>query len=294
MASYTAQSREAGRAPLPVDTVRETGERWWVQPLLYVLGLTAFGVYTTWRAFENRYFIFSPGVLVPDASWHSPGILNEAVDRATYLSPFFSPYIPLSLAVGTFAISPAFYILIFPLAFRLTCYYYRKAYYRSFLFDPPACAVSEPNPDKRMSYTGERAFPWIVQNFHRYAFAAAAIFVVILAWDAIKAFIYVDTDGGHHFYLGIGSIIFVVNVVLLAAYTFGCHSCRHLVGGRVNCYSCSNLNKTRYGLWTKVSFLNKRHALFAWLSMGSVLLADLWVNLIARGTIPFDQIIGPR
>ena len=48
--------------------------------------------------------------------------------------------------------------------FRLTCYYYRGAYYKSFWADPPACAVSEP----RKIYLGERSFPLIMQNFHRY------------------------------------------------------------------------------------------------------------------------------
>ena len=65
-------------------------------------------------------------------------------------------------------VSPALFILPFPLLFRATCYYYRKAYYRAFFWDPPACAVSEVAP--RKNYTGEREFPFILQNLHRYAF----------------------------------------------------------------------------------------------------------------------------
>ena len=53
--------------------------------------------------------------------------------------------------------------------FRLTCYYYRKAYYRSFWLSPPACAV----PDGHKKYTGETRFPLIFQNLHRYFFYAA-------------------------------------------------------------------------------------------------------------------------
>src|SRR5947209_2068591 len=115
MASYTAGSREAGRAPLPVDTVRETGEAWWLQPLLTVLALGTFAIYSTYRAFENVYFCY-PWHVLPNAK------AAESVDAATYLSPFFSPYVPIYLSIGTFAISPAFYILVFPLGFRLTCY----------------------------------------------------------------------------------------------------------------------------------------------------------------------------
>ena len=81
-------------------------------------------------------------------------------------------------------ISPALLILIFPLGFRLTCYYYRKAYYRSFWLAPPACAVS----DGHGSYSGETRFPLLLQNIHRYFFYFGLVFNVILTIDAIVAF----------------------------------------------------------------------------------------------------------
>ena len=43
-------------------------------------------------------------------------------------------------------LSPAILILIFPLGFRFTCYYYRRSYYRSFWWSPPACAVADAAP----------------------------------------------------------------------------------------------------------------------------------------------------
>jgi hypothetical protein len=55
-------------------------------------------------------------------------------------------------------------ILWAPGGFRLTCYYYRGAYYKSFWADPPSCAVGEP----RKHYRRERSFPLILQNVHRY------------------------------------------------------------------------------------------------------------------------------
>jgi len=281
MPTYTAQSREAGRAPLPMDTARSFTGAWWLQPVLTVCALTAFGIYTTIRAFQNQYFCYPwPGL---DAGGIATG---EAVHAATYLSPFYSPYLPITLSIGTFVVSPAFYILVFPLAFRMTCYYYRKAYYRAFFWDPPACAVTEPLAGPRMRYTGEREFPFLLQNLHRYAFYAAAVFIVILTYDAIKAFIFTDpVTGARSFGIGVGTLVLVVNVVLLALYTFGCHSWRHLIGGSVDCYSCSGGTRTRYGVWKKVSFLNSRHALYAWLSMFSVAGADIYVNLLARGII---------
>src|SRR5207237_2433375 len=80
-------------------------------------------------------------------------------------------------------LSPAFLILWGPGLFRLTCYYYRKAYYRSFWLAPPACAVR----DVKRGYTGETRFPLIFQNFHRYTWYVAVIFIVLLTWDAFLA-----------------------------------------------------------------------------------------------------------
>jgi hypothetical protein len=252
MATGTAQTKEAGRAPLALNSRRDT---WWIRPLLTVLVLGGFGLYATWRAFDNQFYEVGP-----------------------YLSPFYSPLLPLHLSLGGWTISPAIYILIFPLSFRLTCYYYRLAYYRAFFWDPPACAV--PEPAARKGYTGERRFPLVLQNLHRFAFYAAAVFILILGWDAIRAF---NFDG--RFGVGLGSLLLLLNVALLALYTFSCHSFRHLIGGRVNCYSCSLASRTRYGIWKQVSFLNERHALYAWASLFSVVIVDVYVRLVASGAV---------
>lgn len=266
MASYSANSREEGRAPLPMEN-RERD--WWLMPLLTVVVLTLFGIYTTFRAFENNYYLYTK-------------------NGADYLSPFYSPLLPIAWYLhlplfGLKMVSPAIYILIFPLAFRLTCYYYRKAYYRSFFWDPPACAVAEPRADARMKYTGERKFPFILQNLHRYAFYAAVVIVIILWKDTVDAFIWTNPDGTHHFGIGVGSIVFLVNIILLSLYTFSCHSWRHLIGGKHNCYSCSCGTRSSYGIWKKVSFLNHNHALWAWVSMLSVWFTDFYVMAVASG-----------
>jgi hypothetical protein len=252
MAVRTAQSKEEGRAPLPLTSRNDT---WWIKPLITVVVLGFFGLYATYRAFENQLYEVGP-----------------------YLSPFYSPLLPIKLSIFGFSISPALYILIFPLSFRLTCYYYRLAYYRAFFWDPPACAVAEPY--KRKNYTGERRFPLVLQNIHRYAFYAAAIFILILSYDAIRSLFWEDG-----FHLGLGTIILTVNIVLLATYTFSCHSFRHLIGGRVNCYSCTLVSRTRHGIWKQVSFLNARHSLYASASLISVMVADFYIRLAASGVI---------
>jgi hypothetical protein len=142
MASRTVNG---DRAQIGARTLRR--DRWWLQPLVTVAVLAGFVVYGTWVAFANRAYFADP-----------------------YLSPFYSPCLTSSCEQPTWAIigswwplSPALLVLPFPLGFRLTCYYYRKAYYRSFWWAPPACAV----PDARPRYTGETRFPLILQNIHR-------------------------------------------------------------------------------------------------------------------------------
>ena len=92
-----------------------------------------------------------------------------------YLSPFYSPELfgnsphawfgpPPSWWPGWLPYSPALLILWAPAGFRVTCYYYRGAYYKAFWADPPACAVGEP----RKGYIGESNWPLRIQNIHRY------------------------------------------------------------------------------------------------------------------------------
>ena len=99
---------------------------------------------------------------------------------------------------------PAVIILTIPLGFRLTCYYYREAYYRSWWLSPPACAV----PDSHKRYTGETRFPLILQNIHRYFLYAALVFNVILSWVAIIAFDWHGTFG-----MGLGTLVMLADAV---------------------------------------------------------------------------------
>jgi hypothetical protein len=191
----------------------------------------------------------------------------------SYLSPFNSP--EFVVTIGPLHIPPAFWIAPIPLAFRLTCYYYRKAYFRSFLLHPRSCAHTEP---ERGTYRGETRF-WIFNNLHRYAMYLTVIQVVILWYDVVLAFI--GTHGGFHF--GFGTALMVVNVICLSGYTFGCHAFRHLVGGGRDCLSCV---KTRYRLWKGVTVLNVNHGLWAWVSMFTVWGTDLYIRLLSHGVIP--------
>jgi hypothetical protein len=254
---------------------RERIDAWWVQPLLTAVVLTGFIVYATWRTFENGFFTTLPVSgypLNPGSTAFNAGQVGDL------LSPFYSPLIAVRWNLFGYWLSPALLILPFPLSFRLTCYYYRKAYYRSFFWSPPACSVQ--GPIERSKYTGEKFFPFILQNLHRYAFYAAFVFIFILAFDIYKSTHFVDGWG-----VSVGTLVLAMNVLLLSLYTFGCHSWRHLIGGRLDCFSCTPMARTRYGLWKKATFLNDKHALWAWCSLFGVMGTDLYVRLVTTGVI---------
>jgi hypothetical protein len=246
--------RSRTRAAIATRTFRR--DHWWLQPLITVLVLLGFVVYGTWAAFRNGNYFADP-----------------------YLSPFYSPclttscvdhYTPEFLG-GWWHFSPALLILPFPLGFRLTCYYYRKAYYRSFWLSPPACAV----PDAHRRYTGERRFPLIFQNVHRYFFYLALPFAVLITYDAVRAFFFPKGFG-----IGIGTGILLVNAVLIWGYTMSCHSCRHLCGGGLRKLSA---HPFRARLWRGVSVLNHHHMKWAWASLVWIAVTDFYIWLVAAG-----------
>jgi hypothetical protein len=245
-----------------LPTVRR--DRWWVQPVVTVTVLTAFVAYATWAAFVNKDYFAGPAL------------------HRDLISPFYSPCLTESCVPGShpgailtwWTISPALLILIFPLGFRLTCYYYRKAYYRSFWWAPPACAVS----DSHGSYTGESKFPLFFQNIHRYFFYAGLVFNVILTIDAVAAF----REPGQGIGFSVGTLVLCVNAVLLWLYSISCHAARHLCGGHVRTFSNKPI---RHRLWKILTPLNARHMQFAWMSLIFVGFTDLYVRLVASGVI---------
>jgi hypothetical protein len=169
--------------------------------------------------------------------------------------------------------------LPFVLGFRLSCYYYRRAYYKAFWQAPPACAVREPH----RKYTGETRFPLIMQNLHRYLFYLAILIAILLTYDLAQAF----RGPNGNFGLGLGTLIMLVNVAAIWAYTLSCHSCRHITGGRLKHFSS---HPVRYWIWTQISKLNARHMQFAWISLGTLMLADLYIMLVSAGVFSDPRI----
>jgi hypothetical protein len=219
----------------------------WLYPAFVVVALSLFGIFAVWIVFFQHNGYYAP-----------------------YLSPFYSPLIQVG------SIPPGLWVAWAPFAFRATCYYYRKAYFRSFFWHPRSCAVTEP----RRRYRGETVFPWVLNNFHRFALYATVVQVGFLWFDAMVAFRF-----GGHFGIGLGSVILLVNVLLLSAYTFGCHAFRHLAGGQLDCFSCSTVARTRYRLWKGITVLTIKHDRWAWASLASVVAADVYIRLLIHGVL---------
>jgi hypothetical protein len=245
-----------------VATLRQ--DRWWVQPVVTVSVLTAFVVYSTWAAFQNKdYYV-------------------GAAAHRDLISPFYSPCFAHSCVPGSatgFAwhfwnISPALLVLAIPLGFRLTCYYYRRSYYRAFWWSPPSCAVA----DAHGSYSGETRFPLVMQNLHRYFFYLGLVLNVILTYDAVRAFDQPGIGVG----VTVGTLVLSVNAVLLWCYSLSCHACRHLCGGHVRSFKKAPI---RYRFWKLLTPLNAKHMNFAWASLIFVGLTDVYVRLVASGAL---------
>ena len=252
------------RAKIKERTLRT--DKWWIEPLITFGILVSFIIYATFRAFENANYFAEPLI----SPFYSPCLSTACVKGSSLLGTPIG-----TIAIFGLVISPALFILIFPLGFRMTCYYYRKAYYRSFWMSPPACAVAEPH----QKYTGETRAPLIMQNAHRWFFYAGLVFNVLLSIDAILAFKNPDGQWGH---MSVGSLVLLANATLLWGYSASCHTCRHTLGGRLKHFS---KHPIRYSLWTKASALNHYHQQFAWVSLFGVAFADVYVRAVATGAI---------
>ena len=257
-------------------------DNWWLYPGLVVFGLTIFLIYGFWSAWQADFY------------WYSAGMDGFG----GYLAPFYSPLLyikegvagaaPIEHALfgtwpdwwpGWLPASPSLLILAVPGIFRFTCYYYRKAYYRAFTGTPPACAVGALPRKGKSGYKGETGL-MLVQNLHRITMYFAVFYIIVFFYDAYLAFF-----RGGDLGIGVGSILLLGNPILLSCYTFGCHSIRHLVGGSRDCYSCGMGGKMAHNNGKVVGWLNRRHELFAWLSLIWIMIADFYIRMVSMGYI---------
>lgn len=254
-------------------------DQWWKSPGAMAIYLSIMIAYATWRGFmEADFWIFS------EFGYSAGSQTMYIEDKGSHvLSPLYSPLVipgegDLGALVPEFLIwlSPAMIILVVPAGFRGTCYYYRKAYYRSFFASPSACTVSTPFND----YNGERKL-FVFQNLHRYFMYLAVAWLFILAYDVWLATQF-HSDGGDGFGISVGTLVLALNVFLLTGYTLGCHSLRHMIGGIKNKFR-GNAGKVAEGCWTACTGLNKHHNKWAIFSLFWVMFADFYVYMCTIG-----------
>jgi len=245
-------------------------DRWWIEPSLTGFGFLVFVIYSTWAAFQGEHYYHGPYL----SPFYSPLLFVDTVDAVAGGAPTGHAWFGAwpEILPGWIPKSPALLILAGPLSFRATCYYYRKFYYRSYFVSPPACAVGGVSHD----YRGETRL-FVIQNLHRYALPFALLLVVILSYDG-----WMSLWRGGELGVGVGSIILIINPILIAGYTFGCHSFRHFVGGNQNSLS---QHKCRKAAWEGCSKLNSKHQQWAWASLIWVAWSDVYVRLVSTGVI---------
>ncbi|MBT4060242.1 MAG: succinate dehydrogenase [Euryarchaeota archaeon] len=254
-------------------------DAWWKGPTAMAIYLGIMIAYSTWRGFmEADFWIFADFGLSGGQGGHA-GTMAIENQGSHVLSPLFSPLIiPGGEGLGgpvpgfLWWMSPAMFILIFPAGFRGTCYYYRKAYYRVYMQQPTACAVSKPALAPWKSYKGETKL-LVIQNLHRYFMYAALAYLPILSYDVLLS---THFEGGSWGF-SIGTLVLALNVILLSGYTLGCHAFRHLVGGGTNDWTSSWVARFKYKLWSMSSFLNVHHKDWALFSLFWVMFADFYI-----------------
>ena len=237
---------EARTIPLRSAAPNGRTDAWWAAPLATGLALIALAAYCLWAAAQGADYYVAP-----------------------YLSPLYSP----NLAPTWWNASPAWLVIWVPVGLRATCYYYRKAYYRSFFLSPPACAV----PDARAAYHGESRMPLVLQSVHRYFFYLSLPVLAFLWWDALVAFRFDGRWG-----MGLGSLLLFANAVLLTLFAASCNSCRHACGGHLKSF---HGKPVRHRVWKLTSRLNANHREYAWASFATVVAADLYIRLLAAGVL---------
>lgn len=263
--STTDQGMRRNTAPLLspnglFHTLRR--DTWWVEPMLIATALIAFTIYAMWAILQGQNYAFNP-----------------------YLSPFYSPrfltdvHMPYGLSTGLL-------LIWIPLGFRATCYYFRRAYYKAFFLKPPSCAVGDQQLVMHGSdYTGESKGVLFLQNAHRFFFYLAAILVILHWTETIEAFKFETAAGSVAFGAGPGTLLMLLDSLMITGYVFSCHAWRHLIGGKLDCFSCSKANQTRHGIWKRVTALNENHAFWAWASMATIVLVDVYIRLCATGVL---------
>lgn len=235
--------------------VTQRNDRWWTLPFVEDVLIIAFIIYTV------VVMLFGlDGTVYKDMGYVSP-IFGINILPASFYNLIGWPE----------GVSTAWLFIWAPLGFRASCYYERKLYYRGFFANPPACGVTGVDV-RRGKYTGERALPFILNNFHRYFFYATFILMILQTLDVLVAVFFYG--------IGVGTILMAITAVFLSFYVYGCHAFRHAIGGKTDCYDCGIRGNLQYKGWRIVTKLNEKHNVWFWCSLIMVMVVDFYIHLV--------------
>lgn len=173
-------------------------------------------------------------------------------------------------------------VLILPLVvlFRMTCYAYRKDYHRHLFYHPNSCPTDVRIDASTRGYSGETGF-FRIENVHRYFMYTAWGILPFFYYDIYHSIVYTGAIT-----VTLGTIILTINALAVTAYTFSCHSVRHLIGGYRDCVNCpANLNR-KNSLYKFQSKLNSHHEAIAWTSLILFVFVDVFIRGMVGGVIP--------
>ena len=124
-------------------------------------------------------------------------------------------------------------------------------------------------------YSGETGI-LVVQNLHRYFMYVMLAYLPLLSFDVWLSLNFHEGDT-HAYGVTVGSLILLVNVIMLTGYTFGCHAFRHVVEGcfaRLVVLTNESNEIQTLKLSTK---LNEQHKEWALYSLFWVMFADFYI-----------------
>ena len=121
-----------------------------------------------------------------------------------------------------------------------------------------------------------------MENFHRYFLYAGILLLPFFYYD-----FGVSLFPAGHLALRLGSLVLLANALMLTAWTFSCHAFRHLIGGNIDCYTCVHAGAARRQIFDVQSWWNSHHEALAWVSLLTIIFADLYLRAYAAG-LPVD------
>ena len=183
--------------------------------------------------------------------------------------------------------SPTVAVIPFVGLFRLTCYAYRKDYHRHLFNHPQACGIPVRNDSMKRTYTGETRF-FRIENFHRYFLYIAVAILPFFYYDVYLSVVDPSTAP----VLTLGGVILLANSILVTLYTFSCHSVRHIIGGRKDCFACPASNRVKGKGYRFQSLFNEHHEALAWISLAMFFFVDLYIRGVYAHIIPNLVLLG--